>query len=39
MLFYMELQHENQIKADMSWLKGEWEWKDGISEEGCQAKK
>ena len=38
MLFYMEPQHENQIKADMFWLKREWEWKDGISEEGVSSK-
>ena len=38
MLFYVEPQHENQIKADMFWLKGEWEWKGEISEEVVSLK-
>ena len=38
MLFYVEPQHENQIKVDMFWLKGEWEWKGEISEEGMFLK-
>ena len=38
MLFYVEPEHENQIKADMFWLKGEWEWKGEISEEVVSLK-